>query len=215
MTRGFVQILALSICLIALWGPPANAGPYLYSVEEMGRRSSDLREFASVAAATLDDIRGWSLHLELDFRAVQKRADFRLILASPAQVGAASSSCDRCWSCRIGDRVLINQRRWRRSSPSWPRSLRSYRKYIINHEVGHWLGLGHSSCPGKGSTAPVMMQQSIDLGACRARVWPTHSERSAVALLHGVAGWRRLPHRPPPREPRPTTDHVLRSFPRT
>jgi predicted Zn-dependent protease len=43
---------------------------------------------------------------------------------------------------------------------------------MVNHEVGHYLGLGHVGCPKKGAKAPVMMQQSISLGGCVPEAWP-------------------------------------------
>jgi hypothetical protein len=50
----------------------------------------------------------------------------------------------------------------------------------INHETGHWLGLGHSNCAGPGQAAPVMQQQSIDMQGCRINSWPLPWELDAV-----------------------------------
>ena len=47
---------------------------------------------------------------------------------------------------------------------------------MVNHEVGHWLGLGHVSYCGRGNRAAVMQQQSISLEGCNANVWPLYSE---------------------------------------
>ena len=51
--------------------------------------------------------------------------------------------------------------------------LAAYRTYQVNHEVGHYLGHGHVSCPGSDRAAPVMLQQSMDLGRCVPNSWPT------------------------------------------
>lgn len=45
-----------------------------------------------------------------------------------------------------------------------------YRIYVVNHEVGHVLGLEHATCPGHGP-APVMMQQTRGCGACVPDPW--------------------------------------------
>ena len=47
---------------------------------------------------------------------------------------------------------------------------------MINHEVGHFLGHGHATCPADGSPASVMLQQSIDLQGCTPNAWPAGEE---------------------------------------
>jgi len=82
--------------------------------------------------------------------------------------------------------VLINDRNWRNATAAWTGSLAGYRTYLINHEVGHWLGLGHFSCPSPGATAPVMLQQSISLDGCEPNGWPLDFERRRVASIWDV-----------------------------
>lgn len=75
----------------------------------------------------------------------------------------------------VGNRVVVNTDRWLYMTPTYD-DLAEYRAYLINHEVGHYLGLGHVGCPGAGERAPVMMQQSIDLGGCVRNAWPRESD---------------------------------------
>ena len=75
-------------------------------------------------------------------------------------------------SCRYGDRAVINLARWATAVPDYEGDVATYRLYVVNHEVGHALGNGHVRCPGAGRPAPVMMQQTLGLGACRPNVWP-------------------------------------------
>ena len=67
---------------------------------------------------------------------------------------------------------MINAIRWTRGAVSFGDDLAAYRIYVINHEIGHSLGLGHAACPGPGRKAPVMLQQTIGLDGCTANPWP-------------------------------------------
>lgn len=154
------------------------AGSYTYSIESRGGITTDIETFAALAAETLADSKGW-LRAGAIFTRVESGGDFRLILATAAQVGAASPTCSTKWSCRAGKLVLINEDRWTGATDSWNTaggSLRDYRHMVINHEVGHFIGNGHKSCPGVGQLAPVMQQQSIDLQGCKHNPWPLDSE---------------------------------------
>lgn len=79
----------------------------------------------------------------------------------------------------MGRHVIINEDRWRSSTRAWRgagKSVASYRHMVVNHETGHWFGLGHQDCSGRGRAAPVMQQQSKDLQGCRANPFPLDSE---------------------------------------
>jgi hypothetical protein len=75
--------------------------------------------------------------------------------------------------------VIINENRWRHGTPYFKSAggtLREYRAMVVDHETGHWFGLGHATCGGKGQLAPVMMQQSKGLYGCKPNPWPLPGE---------------------------------------
>lgn len=153
-----------------------------YSIVTRGPVTASVTEFARLAQETYDDPRGWRGG-GVSFRRVASGGSFTLVLATAEQVPSFSSVCSSTWSCRVGRYVIINQTRWRTASPAWNaggRSLRDYRHMVVNHETGHWLGLGHPSCPGPGKPAPVMMQQSKGTSGCRFNPFPLLSEQGRV-----------------------------------
>ena len=149
-----------------------------YHVETRGRITTSLKAFRRLAQQSYEDPRGWR-GSGTRFVRVARGGAFTLVLAEASRVPVFSSSCSSTWSCRVGRYVIINQERWKHASPAWNAahgSLRDYRHMVVNHETGHWLGLGHSGCPGRGQAAPVMMQQSKGLDGCRFNPWPTGPE---------------------------------------
>ena len=102
-------------------------------------------------------------------------AQIQLTIASPVLVDRLCYPLDTGgWlSCRNGDRVILNARRWATGVPAYAGHLDDYRAYLVNHEVGHRLGHGHVGCPGAGAPAPVMMQQTKGIGACTRNPWPS------------------------------------------
>jgi hypothetical protein len=152
-----------------------------YSVTTRGRVTAPMKVFRRQAQQTFDHPRGWRA-AGVQFRRVRRGGDFTLVLAAAGTLPSFSSGCSVQWSCRVGRHVVINQLRWRQASPAWNaagRSLRDYRHLVVNHETGHWLGRGHTSCRGRGR-APVMMQQSKGTGRCRFNPWPLAWEAAAV-----------------------------------
>ncbi|MFC0033916.1 DUF3152 domain-containing protein [Micromonospora chaiyaphumensis] len=132
-------------------------------------------DFAAEVTRTLTDPRGWTADGTLALRRVgrDQPADFTVYLATP---GTRDELCrdgsDGYTSCRRGDRVVLNVARWAGGVPAYGASLATYRRYMVNHEVGHRLGHGHERCPGRGRPAPVMQQQTLGLHGCTPNALP-------------------------------------------
>jgi hypothetical protein len=150
-----------------------------YEVRTSGVTRSTAADLAASAADTYADPRGWSA-AGLGFQQVPSGGNFTLWLANPSRMEGFSSVCDAFYSCRVGRNVIINDDRFTGGSPYWPGSVDDYRDLVVNHETGHWLGLGHRGCPGGGQPAPAMQQQSKGLNGCSPNPWPTESELRAV-----------------------------------
>ena len=149
-----------------------------YHVETRGKITTSLKEFKAQAQQTYEDARGWRA-AGIRFVPVARGGAFTLVLSQASLVPSFSSQCSSMWSCRVGRFVIINQDRWKNASPAWNAAhlaLRDYRHMVVNHETGHWLGLHHATCPGKGRLAPVMQQQSKGLQGCRFNPFPTIHE---------------------------------------
>ncbi len=156
-----------------------------YVVSTKGAITSDLAEFKQIAAETFNNPSGWA-RLGVSFVPVDSGGDFTLWLAQDSEVPSFSpNGCDSTYSCAVGSDVIINQTRWQNGSDSWNTagsSLYDYRRMVLNHETGHWLGHGHRYCSGAGQLAPVMQQQSMDMQGCSPNPWPLTHELTSSRL---------------------------------
>lgn len=148
---------------------------YVVKVETSVGESAD--GAAAQIERTLDSARGWAGTRRLAFSLVNEdsAADFVIYLASPATVdqGCGDLYTGGLWSCRVGNDVFVNADRWFYGTPTWAgQPIDEYRAYVINHEVGHYIGFGHVGCPAAGVPSPVMQQQSIQLNGCLPNAWP-------------------------------------------
>lgn len=128
--------------------------------------------------ATLLDDRGWSPVTGHTFRQVDAGSTIRILVASPDTTDALCAPLLTRGevSCRNGALVVLNARRWAFGVPHYQGRLLDYRRYVVNHEVGHALGRAHESCPSPGAPAPVMLQQTYGLDGCARNPWPGTEE---------------------------------------
>jgi len=142
--------------------------------------------FAAVVHETLEDRRGWAA-AGFDF-AFSDDAPFTVVLAEGPEVDRLCRPYDVYgkYSCQNGPVVALNADRWRTATPKWTGDLATYRRMLVNHEVGHLLGLDHPAthCPQPGTPAPVMTQQSTELDGCLPNPWPLRWELDCAARHH-------------------------------
>ncbi|WP_347104880.1 DUF3152 domain-containing protein [Streptomyces sp. CB03238] len=120
---------------------------------------------------------GWAAHGRGSFQLVAEDADFVIRIATPktadALCGAQGLDTGGELNCETADGVVVNLKRWMLGSPTFTGTPAEYRHLIINHEVGHEIGIRrHMGCGGPGKPAPVMMQQIKGLNGCVSNAWP-------------------------------------------
>lgn len=144
-------------------------------VEAENEMPVDPDRVAAQAADILQDRRSWPGKQRVRFDFVGD-AQHDLVI----RVLTPTTTDKRCFplrtngrvSCSTGAAVNLNGLRWVAGIPDYGDDLTGYRTYLVNHEVGHYLGLGHVECPGPGKPAPVMMQQTYGLEGCAKNPWP-------------------------------------------
>lgn len=146
-----------------------------YAVEVEEGLGFDPEATAHAIDAVLGDERGWMSVTGRGFVRGPSPTDLRILIATPSTTDDLCAPLETMGrvSCRKGELVVINALRWAYGTPDYRGDLRGYRRYVINHEVGHALGNGHVSCPAAGEPAPVMLQQTYGLDGCTTNPWPT------------------------------------------
>ncbi|MEU7282019.1 DUF3152 domain-containing protein [Streptomyces sp. NPDC045431] len=165
-------------------GDKVGSGPlrrYRVQVEDGIDGVGGLEISAAHAAQEIERIlahpRGWAAHGRGSFQLVTEDADFVIRIASPdtadALCGAQGLDTGGELNCETVDGVVVNLKRWMLGSPTFAGTPAEYRHLIINHEIGHEIGIRqHMGCPGPGQPAPVMMQQIKGLDGCVSNAWP-------------------------------------------
>jgi hypothetical protein len=136
------------------------------------------KQAADEISETLSNPRGWTANGESSFQLVSSPPyDLRVRIATAATAdrlclqGIGQDTGGEL-NCEVPRGVVVNLKRWMLGSPTFDGPIHDYRALIINHEMGHFLGHQHETCPAPGKLAPVMMQQIKGLKGCRPNAWP-------------------------------------------
>jgi Protein of unknown function (DUF3152) len=145
-----------------------------YTVEVEDGLPFDPQQVAGIVDATLADPRSWIATGKHAFQRTSTEGDVRVLFATPATTDELCAPLQTRGevSCRNRELVVINAKPWHHGVQAYRTDVDEYRRYVINHEMGHAIGFGHTGCPGPGATAPVMLQQSYGLDGCTANPWP-------------------------------------------
>ena len=137
-----------------------------------------LKNFKNQISKILTDKRSWKIKFIED----DINYDFEIILTPARKI---QKICDfkglSCTDMAI-NKIYINNYRWIKGSKLSKLSLRDYRIYLINHEVGHILGFGHIT-PIKGRKVPVMNQNTLGLKGGLPWMWPIAKEHKMLKSL--------------------------------
>ena len=141
----------------------------------------DINCLSNFITSILNDQRGWKTVVEKEFQVVNYYdADFHIFLANPATVDEMCFplQTNGIYSCRNGNQIIYNYFRWLSGAKDFGLDIATYRLYLINHEIGHMLGWGHTNCPSQNALAPLMMQQSKSTDGCIPNGWPIYERIS-------------------------------------
>ncbi|RMH67955.1 MAG: DUF3152 domain-containing protein [Actinomyces sp.] len=150
---------------------------FTFAVATEAATGVDPGEVAAFVDETLSDPRSW-IAAGVGFRRVpwaeRGAGAIALVVATPATVDrlCAPLRTNGIYSCGRNGWIALNLERWLGATSDWPADLTTYRRYLVQHEIGHYLGRSHQACPGPGLPAPVMMQQTKGLDGCLPNPWP-------------------------------------------
>lgn len=135
-------------------------------------------QLAAQAMAILTDARGWQ-SAGFDF-AEDPGSALTVVLAEGPEVDELCLPLETFGtvSCQNGPIVALNADRWRLGGDDWDASIEEYRTYLVNHEVGHLIGMRHPQqrCPTESKVSALMEPQTNNLQDCIGNGYPLQWE---------------------------------------
>jgi len=152
-------------------------------------------ELRTTAMTILNDDAGWN---RSGFTFVADDAsDLVVVLAEGARVDELCLPLETFGSvsCQNGTIVALNADRWRLGGRDWDSTVDAYRIYLVNHEVGHLIGLRHPQdrCPSGESVSAVMEPQTNNLVSCAGNgiplPWEVEWARNRPVVVGPTPDW--------------------------
>ena len=124
------------------------------------------RCFSHQVRSILTDERSWSGIREAE---PAETPQVWIILSPPGACGTVEHPATSCAAGSDGEgQIWVNYNRWMLGSQQTDNTFLD-RAHVINHEVGHHLGFGHTTCAIHGSN---VMTPRLRTGVCDYLSWP-------------------------------------------
>ena len=138
----------------------------------------DLKNFKKEVDNILSHPKSW----KVNFVQNDKNYDFEIILASSKNIKTYCNFSGLSCADPYNKKIWINNSRWSNGAKPSKLSLKNYRIYLINHEVGHILGFLHAK-PKKNKRVPVMNQHTLGIFPGKPYQFPLASEQKKLKQM--------------------------------
>jgi len=149
---------------------------YKISIESNIKRN--LKNFKKEVDNILSHPKSW----KVNFSQNNTNYDFEIILTSAKNVKKYCKFSGLSCADPNSKKIWINNSRWINGAKASKLSLKNYRIYLINHEIGHILGFSHTK-PIKNKKTEVMVQQTLGIGNGIPNPWPLRKEQNQLKKL--------------------------------
>lgn len=149
---------------------------YKISIESNIKRS--LKNFKKEVDKILSHPKSW----KVNFSQNNTNYDFEIILASAQNIKTYCNFSGLSCADTNRKKIWINNSRWTNGAKPSKLSLKNYRIYLINHEVGHILGFLHAK-PIKNRKVPVMNQHTLGIFPGNPYQFPLLSEQKKLKQM--------------------------------